>query len=485
MVEVRPGVCMIIGMVKVRIDNHLRVRKADLPPGHELAIKQRLTIPNGARLAAIKRKQWGAQDMPESIVLYKDEGPMLVLPRGFAQEMRLGMEASGHQLVWDDHTAAPSLPLLEMVQQGPTLHDDQELACRAILTHRQGILQAPTGSGKTVVVLEAWRRSGVPGLILVEKAGLARQWRERALEHLGIETGMIGEGEWDEKPLTIAMFQTLRNRELSELWWRRRGFVAADECHHAVAQTYADVLEDVCSRWFVGVTATPLEREWTQPLLTRRLGPIIHIITDEELRKQGRKVAPQITRVHTGWKWKPSPRDAKLVDTKVIYRRIINALKADETRVHTIARTIAAQPAACAQLVTAKQLAYLDLLADALMEEGYGGEIYMMRGKESSERREQIARLADEGSCVIFATVADEGTDIPRLDRLHLTWPEKLERALQQKVGRVLRVHPDKKETIVFDYVDEEGMLANQARQRLNFYRRSGYPIEQERVSVR
>jgi hypothetical protein len=183
---------MITGMVKVRIDDHLRVRKADLPPGHEVAIKQRLTIPNGERVAAIKRKQWGARDMPEHFDLYRDDGPWLIMPRGFAAELRAGLEASGYVLSWDDQTSAPSLPLLSMVHQGPTLREDQEQACQAILTHRQGILQAPTAAGKTVVVLEAWRRSGVPGLILVEKAGLAKQWRERAQEHLGVETGMIG-----------------------------------------------------------------------------------------------------------------------------------------------------------------------------------------------------------------------------------------------------------------------------------------------------
>jgi superfamily II DNA or RNA helicase len=744
---------MIIGMVKVRIDDHLRVRKADLPPGHEMAIKARLTIPNGARIAAIKRKQWGARDMPESIVLYEDDGPRLIMPRGFAAELRAGLQMAGYELRWDDQTSAPSLPLLELVNQGPSLHPDQERACSAILTHRQGVLQAPTGclagdtilnlnragkgfqsridsaylksndlgitmgprwdkrigtliaraeesvsrlgevssiwasgvrktyklttetgrqirataehpflvdggswallgelraghrlqvnsgrgrsdrprkprqyyrytitrfhpyqvsagddgfkvplhraiieaeingmsleefieilrrdpitaaglhflgrewhvhhkdrnpinnersnlelltesehlrlhahdgaknhvlwqidaervesiedygyeetfdvgvlddphnflangfvvhnSGKTVVVLEAWRRSGVPGLILVEKAGLAKQWRERALEHLGIETGMIGEGEWDERPLTVAMMQTLRNRELSELWWRRRGFTAADEAHHAAADTYNDLLANVTSRWFVGVTATPLEGEWTQPLLTRRLGPIIHITSDDELRKSGRRVTPLIKRVHTGWKWAPeNARDAALVDTKVIYRRIINALRKDLNRIEVISRTIVGEPVECAQLVTADQLEYLDLLYDRVRELGYLGEVYMMRGAESSDRRQEIARLASSGHCVIFATVADEGTDIPRLDRLHLTWPGKLERKLKQKLGRVLRAHPDKRETIVFDYVDEEGMLANQARQRMSVYRKAGYPIETERATV-
>lgn len=139
------------------------------------------------------------------------------------------------------------------------------------------------------------------------------------------------------------------------------------------------------------------------------------------------------------------------------------------------------QDESCAQLVVSKRLAYLDLIREGVESNGYAGQIYMMRGKESGERRAEISELADAGGCVIFATVADEGVDIPRLDRLHLTWPERKDRPLEQKLGRVLRAHPDKKETIVFDYVDAEGMLINQAQQRMRFYRRSGYIIEQER----
>jgi superfamily II DNA or RNA helicase len=476
---------MIIGMVKVRIDNRLRVLKSDLPPGHEAAIKERLTIINGARVAAIKRNQWGAREMPETIELYEEDYSWLIMPRGFAAELRAGLEASGHKLVWEDNTSAPSLPLYSLIHEGPTLHDDQEKACAAILGHRQGILQAPTGSGKTVVVLEAWRRSGVPGLILVEKSGLAKQWRERAREHLGIETGMIGEGEWDEKPLTIAMMQTLRNREINQIWWRRRGFVAADEAHHLPAETYSSVISNVTSRWFVGVTATPLEGEWHQPMLTRSLGPIIHITSQEEMRKSGRQVTPLIKRVETGWRWVPkTARDEQLVDTKVIYRRIIESLREDRNRAAIIVRSIVDQPRECAQLVVAKQLAYLDLIEAGLGMAGYEGDIYKMRGKDHGDDSVAVSEAAEQGNCVILATVADEGVDIPRLDRLHLTWPGRQERTLTQQIGRVLRTHPDKRETIIFDYVDAEGMLAHQAKLRLNVYRKAGYPIEQERAHV-
>jgi hypothetical protein len=147
-------------VISVTIDNRLRVRKRDLPPGHEEQIKQRLTVVNGERAAARKRQQWGWQDLPESFALYEDEGPVLVMPRGFAAELRVGLQMAGHEVRWDDRTAAASLRLNDLVLEGPTLRPDQEKACSALLLHRQGVLQAPTSAGKTVLILKAWRRTG-------------------------------------------------------------------------------------------------------------------------------------------------------------------------------------------------------------------------------------------------------------------------------------------------------------------------------------
>jgi superfamily II DNA or RNA helicase len=221
---------------------------------------------------------------------------------------------------------------------------------------------------------------------------------------------------------------------------------------------------------------------WEQPFLVHTLGPIFHITTPETLRRTGQRVTPQIVRVRTGWRWVPAnAKDEQLVDTKVIYRRIIKALEQDRGRVEQIVANIVEQPSPCAQLVLSKSLAYLDLIESGLEEYGYEGDVYKMVGAVPAERREEIAQLADTGGCVIIATdkVAGEGMDIRRLDRLHLTWPQRQELGLTQQLGRVLRTHPDKREVAVFDYVDSEGMLANQARLRAITYRKAGYSIKE------
>ena len=74
------------------------------------------------------------------------------------------------------------------------LRDYQAPARDALLDWAQGIYKAPTGAGKSRVVLEFARWAGQRTLIVVGKTSLARQWQEMAREGYGYETGYIGEG---------------------------------------------------------------------------------------------------------------------------------------------------------------------------------------------------------------------------------------------------------------------------------------------------
>src|SRR3954466_14930408 len=123
---------MIIGMITVTIDNRLRLLKSQLPAGHEAAIKVRLTVTNGGKAAAEKRNQWGWQDLPDSFALYEDDGDYLILPRGYAAELRAGLKLSGEDVVWDDQRSAPHLDLDRLVHQGPELRPEQETASQSI-----------------------------------------------------------------------------------------------------------------------------------------------------------------------------------------------------------------------------------------------------------------------------------------------------------------------------------------------------------------
>jgi len=74
-------------------------------------------------------------------------------------------------------------------------------------------------------------------------------------------------------------------------------------------------------------------------------------------------------------------------------------------------------------------------------------------GKMTKKQRAEVLELSDNRDIkALFATtVADEGLDLPGLDTLILTTPTKSMGRIQQRIGRIMRKHEDKKHPIAFE----------------------------------
>ena len=98
-------------------------------------------------------------------------------------------------------------------------------------------------------------------------------------------------------------------------------------------------------------------------------------------------------------------------------------------------------------------------------------------------RRELANRLestADAEERVLVATgrYVGEGFDDARLDTLFLTMPISWRGTLAQYAGRLHRIHPAKREVIVYDYVDGEvPVLARMSLKRITGFQSLGYSV--------
>src|SRR5689334_14747120 len=95
---------------------------------------------------------------------------------------------------------------------------------------------------------------------------------------------------------------------------------------------------------------------------------------------------------------------------------------------------------------------------------------------------DELAAIPDDEPRVILATgrYIGEGFDDARLDTLFLTMPISWRGTLQQYVGRLHRLHENKKEVLVFDYADLlVPMLARMYKKRLAGYSSLGYTVTQ------
>src|SRR6202008_2067084 len=94
-----------------------------------------------------------------------------------------------------------------------------------------------------------------------------------------------------------------------------------------------------------------------------------------------------------------------------------------------------------------------------------------------------LACVPEDESRVILATGSyiGEGFDDARLDTLFLAMPISWKGTLQQHVGRLHRLHDNKRFVQFYDYVDDSVlMLTRMYERRLKGYAAIGYVIEQE-----
>src|SRR5262249_31865304 len=117
--------------------------------------------------------------------------------------------------------------------------------------------------------------------------------------------------------------------------------------------------------------------------------------------------------------------------------------------------------------------------------EGRVENVFILKGGMGRKQRraiaETLAAVPEGEPRAILATGSyiGEGFDDARLDTLFLAMPISWRGTLQQYVGRLHRLHDDKKVVQVYDYVDAQvPMLARMYEKRLRGYQALGYTVE-------
>jgi superfamily II DNA or RNA helicase len=123
--------------------------------------------------------------------------------------------------------------------------------------YKKILICTPTGSGKTVIfsfITKYAEAKGKKILIGVHREKIVRQIL-KTLYKLGVQAGQIVSGKSMTKDyVQVGMVLTIKNR-LHLL--KHFDIIIFDECHHAAAKTYMDILAYFPDVLHIGVTATP------------------------------------------------------------------------------------------------------------------------------------------------------------------------------------------------------------------------------------
>ena len=474
---VRPGVAdrmpSVISLVRA---NLVYVEKARLP---ESLLDQLIRLaafenPEFHRAQAMRLPTY---DKPRVIGCAEEFERHIGLPRGCVNEVVDLLEGYGSTVEVRDERS-PGHPI--DVRFAGELRPEQQRAAEAMLAHEDGVLSAGTAFGKTVVAAHMIAQRGVNTLVLVHRRQLMEQWRQRLAMFLDVppeEIGLIGGGK--RRPhgsIDVAVIQSVVRRGHVDDVVTDYGHVIVDECHHVSAVSFEAVLRHARARYVLGLTATPVRKDGHHPIITMQCGPV-RFKTDPRQQAAARPFAhvvrPRITTFSLPIDVEPSIQE--------VYRLLAD----DEVRNSMLVDDIAAAVGAGhSPLVLTERTRHRDLLAKGLTQR-VANVFALSSGMGVRRRRalaEAIAGVPDAEPRVIVATgrLVGEGFDDARLDTLFLAMPISWRGTLQQYAGRLHRLHDEKTEVVVHDYVDAAvPVLARMYEKRLRGYRAMGYRMEE------
>ena len=194
--------------IQVVLKNNLTLRGLDEEVRNLLI--EKLTIPNPKYLENARMGRWN-RGTPRTLRYYRKLPKCgLRIPRGYLRHLILFFRNRGLPYALEDHRR--SQPEVDFSFTGE-LKPFQEIAVKKMLQKDFGTLNAPTGSGKTVMGLYMLAQRRQPGLIVVHTRDLAYQWVSRIETFLGIpekEVGIIGGGKKRVgAAVTVALVQSL------------------------------------------------------------------------------------------------------------------------------------------------------------------------------------------------------------------------------------------------------------------------------------
>lgn len=411
----------------------------------EKAIKERLTIDNPKYTSAKRYGRWVGKKLQSTLNYYEPVPTGLSFPRGFANQAIL--------LCREHMQQSPQIveqrQLLEEVvfSFSGSLRPYQDLAVAEVEKRSFGVLEAGTGSGKTVMALAIIAARRQPTLILVHTKELLYQWQQRAAEFLGLSVGLVGDGHLDIQSVTVAIVNSARKRveELRPLF----GHLLVDECHRVPAALFTDVVSRFDCHYLLGLSATAFRNdEGTTRLISIFMGDRIHQVDQAQLQAIGAIVKPELIR-------------RKTVFThhyRGDYQGLIAALTSHQGRNLQIVEDVieaAGREASGVLLVVSDRVSHCEVFAEQLAQRGQS--VALLTGQTPTEKRAQIVKKVQDGELrILVATLQliGEGFDCAGLSTLFLTTPITFEGRLLQVLGRIMRPAAGK-HAQVFDYVDE------------------------------
>lgn len=392
-------------------------------------------------------------------------------PVGLLERARDLIESAGYDFHVDWEGDRRGDPVDLDWQFGHELRDYQSEAVAAVKENGGGVVGLPTGTGKTVTAMRILYDLAMEfgrGIVLVHTQELLYQWQDELKESLNCDVGIIGDGNWSEGDVTVAIMQTLVSRGVDNLEYDY-GITVFDECHRtSAADTMHEVGMELDTAMRVGLSATPWRRIDGEELkIEGAVGNDAYSVTAARMIDEGYLAEPQfeIAEPSDYGTLTPPSSNEPYHDA---YRRCISFGATRNRAVAEQAAELAAdgykvlinvdrikhgrilEHALNADVDSADIIDELDFdspseqqqFASTLQQLGQiaDTDAEFMHGADSTSIRQETLDEFENGDMnILISTLLREGVDIPNINAIVLAQAGKSDVKQIQVIGRALR----------------------------------------------
>lgn len=371
------------------------------------------------------------EETPEIVLAYRQDGESLIVPREYAEKI-LGLSGISFstnrlQSYWHNRIS------LKNYQTG-VVKNIVDRATNDVTNSINFIVKAHTGSGKTIMALEAASLIGEKTLIVVDQSQIMNDWISTIINKFCVPPSLVGVVRGDKiaysgKDIVVAMLQTLYSRDYSREFYTYFGMVVFDEIHAVGAPRLSEALLQFPARVRIGLSADPDRKDALNGLLRANIGEVGPV-----LNKVHNKSAVWI--VQTPYSFSPyfnlNPKTSLFIN-QVSKHKDRNALLAQIIKImHSRGRRI---------LAMGDRIRQLEILMDLCVEAGIPLEDMGLCVRRKTDntvvKDDELIDIKNKAS-VIFATYSlfSKGVDLPDFDCGVECTPRS---SILQPHGRILR----------------------------------------------
>lgn len=397
-------------------------------------------------------------------------GKEYIFLTGLVQRCLLFLQENGYNYKYDSDVPTVNYDSINL--PGIKLRDYQEEIVDSAVHSGRGVIQAPTGTGKSICIagiISCFSMENV--LLLCHNTSIVKQLYDTLKEH-NFDPYMISTKNPLKKRVMCSTIQTFKRVVMDYTEWF--DVVIVDEAHHCVnieGKNYGYSLQRLAASVRLGFTATLPESVEDVLSLEALIGPVIHQYTNQQATDDKILAKPKIYMFDT-----VCPPEVLIIkDYRLQYKfGITNNGERNKLIVETAIKFIKENKST---LILVKQIEHGTNLEKLFSK--YGHKVSFIKGETSSEERENLKEKLKNGEilCLIASTIWVEGLDIPALNCLINASGGKSDLVSTQRIGRVLRRTDTKTEAVIIDFLDWGKYLKRHSKQRLNLYKKSGWEI--------